>query len=127
MSKRPTRLFAVVGVLFIAAGFAAIALAWRSSGEQKLEIGQLPYLLSGGFGGLGLIVVGSAGLIVDAVLRSAVAQQVEVDLAPIVEAAESLDRSADALNEAAARLAAVEVEAPAARRPRKRTSRPSSS
>lgn len=127
MSKRPTRLFAVVGVLFIAAGFAAIVLAWRSSGEQKLEIGQLPYLLSGGFGGLGLIVVGSAGLIVDAVLGAAVARTVEIDLAAIVEAAESLDRSADSLNEAAAKLSSAEVEEPAPRRPRKRTSRPSSS
>ena len=41
-------------------GFFVIAIAWSGAAGLDYAQGQLPYLLSGGFGGLGLIVTGAA-------------------------------------------------------------------
>lgn len=47
-------------LLFIAAGFVAIAKAWDGAAGIDFAQGQIPYLLSGGAAGLGLIIVGVA-------------------------------------------------------------------
>lgn len=70
MDKPPTRLPLYVGLLLIACGWAAIYLGWRQAGEQELDTGQIPFLLSGGFGGLGLLLMGVGGVLVDAVQRA---------------------------------------------------------
>lgn len=56
---RRVRLARLVGFLFIVGGFAVIAKAWDGAANQFRVDSQLPYLLSGGFMGLGLIVTGS--------------------------------------------------------------------
>ena len=45
----------------IVAGFFAIAVTWRSVARQTLVSIQIPYMVSGGLGALGLILTG-AGL-----------------------------------------------------------------
>jgi hypothetical protein len=52
----------VLAVALIAGGFVAIGIAWRGVARSLIVAEQLPYLFSGGLGGLALIVTG-AGLI----------------------------------------------------------------
>jgi hypothetical protein len=63
---RRVRLGKLVGLVFIVAGFAVIGKAWDGAANINFATGQLPYLLSGGFAGLGLIVTGASMLIVSA-------------------------------------------------------------
>jgi hypothetical protein len=57
---RRVRLGRILGLLFIAAGFVVIGVAWYGASGINLRIdSQFPYLLSGGFLGLGLVVTGA--------------------------------------------------------------------
>ena len=49
-----------LGLGFSCFGFFVIALAWSGAAGLDYSQGQLPYVISGGFGGLGLIVTGAA-------------------------------------------------------------------
>ena len=56
---RRVRLGKVLGLAFIAIGFIAIAKAWDGA-ASKLSLPEMfPYLLSGGFLGLGLVILGA--------------------------------------------------------------------
>jgi hypothetical protein len=46
------------GVVLIVAGFAVLAFAWSRVAGTAIVALQLPYLVSGGFAGLGLVIVG---------------------------------------------------------------------
>lgn len=54
-----------LGLAFVLAGFLLIVVAWNGAASLDYAQGQLPYLISGGVGGLALAVVGSALLIVE--------------------------------------------------------------
>jgi hypothetical protein len=54
-----------LGMGFAILGFLVIAVAWNGAADLDYAQGQLPYLISGGFGGLGLILVGSALLVAE--------------------------------------------------------------
>lgn len=56
-----------LGVLLVAAGWIVLFVAWYQTGQQDLETGQLPYVLSGGFGGWGLLLMGAGLIFFDAV------------------------------------------------------------
>ena len=58
-TDRKVRVGRLVGLLFVAAGFIIIGKAWDGSANLNSVPGQVPYLLSGGFMGLGLIITGS--------------------------------------------------------------------
>ena len=47
-----------LSVALIAVGFLLIYFAWNGAAEKDFIQGQFPYLLSGGLGGLGLILCG---------------------------------------------------------------------
>ena len=47
-----------LSVALIVVGFLLIYLAWNGAAEKDFIQGQFPYLLSGGLGGLGLILCG---------------------------------------------------------------------
>lgn len=56
---RRVRLGRILGLTFVTAGFIVIGVAWNGAAGVTLRIdSQFPYLLSGGFIGLGLIVTG---------------------------------------------------------------------
>ena len=54
-----------LGMLFCVLGFFVIAIAWNGAAGLDYAQGQLPYLISGGAGGLGLIVIGAGVLVAE--------------------------------------------------------------
>jgi hypothetical protein len=57
---RRVRLGRILGLLFLTAGFVVIGRAWYGAAGINLRVdSQVPYLLSGGFLGLGLVVTGA--------------------------------------------------------------------
>ncbi len=54
----------VLGLLFIAAGFSVIGVAWNGAASVACVDCQFPYLISGGATGLGLIVLGGTLLVI---------------------------------------------------------------
>jgi hypothetical protein len=60
----------VIGFVLVACGWAVIFLGWYQAGRQDLETGQLPYIISGGFGGFGLVVVGAIAILIDVVRQA---------------------------------------------------------
>lgn len=59
----------VLGWLLVAAGALALFLGWYGVSGQALTAKQLPYLVSGGLSGIGLIVVAGVFLATDDVRR----------------------------------------------------------
>ena len=53
----------ILGIVLIALGIAAIIIGWNGMAKVDCAQCQLPYLLSGGAAGLGLVLVGSVLLI----------------------------------------------------------------
>lgn len=62
-TDRRIRLGRLLGLGFIAAGFAVIGKAWDGAASINFAQGQIPYLLSGGFMGLGLVITGATLLL----------------------------------------------------------------
>jgi hypothetical protein len=58
--RGPAQLASYVAIGMIVTGFLVIGLAWNGAASLDFIQGQFPYLLSGGLGGLGLIVAGIA-------------------------------------------------------------------
>lgn len=65
-SSRPV----LAAVLFTVAGFVLIVLAWNGAASLDRVPGQLPYAISGGLGGLALVLVGGSLAIVHELRRS---------------------------------------------------------
>jgi hypothetical protein len=57
------RAFTVLGVLLIAVGCALIGVAWGLAAGETLVSTQVPYVLSAGLPGVGLVIVG-VGLVI---------------------------------------------------------------
>jgi hypothetical protein len=68
--ERPSRLPLYVGIALLIVGWAVIFIGWYQSGQQDLETGQLPYVISGGFGGFGLIIMGVIAILADVVRQA---------------------------------------------------------
>lgn len=107
MDGPPGRTVPVVSAVLLASGWVVIALGWLGAGRQEIETGQIPYLISGGFGGAGLLLLGVAGLVVHAVQRSAWRRR--QDTLELLEAvrqlAERVERIAEPPSQAADDLA----------------------
>ena len=69
MSKLWSKLGGVLGIAYCIVGFFLIFLGWNGAASYDREPAQIPYLISGGIGGLALVVLGSA-LIVAHSLRA---------------------------------------------------------
>ena len=66
---RQTRMTRLVGLAFCIGGFVAIGVGWSGAAGKDCVECQMPYLLSGGAVGIGLIVFG-VGMMVMAQLRT---------------------------------------------------------
>ena len=63
-ADRQVRYARILALIFCIAGGAAIALGWNGAAQQASVDQQLPYLLSGGFGGIALILFGVVLLLI---------------------------------------------------------------
>lgn len=61
--KRWGRLGGVLGIVYCLAGFILVFLGWNGAATYDRVEAQIPYVVSGGVGGLGLIIVGAALII----------------------------------------------------------------
>lgn len=75
---------AQIGIGFIGLGFLVIFLAWNGAAEENCVDCQIPFLISGGATGIGLIVVGSALIMFEAARRDRV--HLEAKLTELAEA-----------------------------------------
>jgi hypothetical protein len=66
-ADRRVRFGRILGLFFSLAGFVTIGFGWNGMAKVACPDCQLPYLLSGGAGGLGLIVVGGVLLLMSQV------------------------------------------------------------
>jgi hypothetical protein len=54
------KLAGLLGIAYCIAGFFLIFLGWNGAATYDDEPAQVPYLISGGIAGLGLVVIGAA-------------------------------------------------------------------
>src|SRR3954447_13214439 len=102
MRNQWAKLGGVLGIVYCIAGFVLIFLGWNGTASNDSETAQIPYIVSGGIAGLGLVVVGSA-LIVAHSLRT---DRVELRGA-IEDLRAAIERGALAPGEAAPAAAAT--------------------
>jgi hypothetical protein len=102
MRNQWAKLGGVLGIVYCIAGFVLIFLGWNGTASNDSETAQIPYIVSGGIAGLGLVVVGSA-LIVAHSLRT---DRVELRGA-IEDLRAAIERGAPAPAEAARATAAT--------------------
>jgi len=69
MRNQWVKLGGLLGIAYCIAGFVLIFLGWNGTASNDSETAQIPYIVSGGIAGLGLVVVGAA-LIVAHSLRT---------------------------------------------------------
>jgi hypothetical protein len=57
----------ILGLVFVTVGFGIIAVAWNGAASINFAQGQIPYLLSGGFMGVALVVTGCVLLMLSSI------------------------------------------------------------
>lgn len=65
--ERRVRVGRILGLVFITAGFIVIGKAWDGASSKNQLPAQIPYLLSGGFMGTGLVITGCTLLLLSSV------------------------------------------------------------
>jgi hypothetical protein len=119
--KRPSRLPLYIGLPLVVAGWAALFVGWYQAGRQDLQTGQIPYVLSGGFGGWALLAMGSLAIFIDVVRQIEWRAHVHLHDVQI-----TLERLGEALRQSTVRApspTSSEPSADGARPPRKRSRR----
>ena len=61
-STQLLRMLVLPGTFFVLAGFVLMFLGWYGAAHTARQIEQIPYLISGGFVGLGLVFIGGLTL-----------------------------------------------------------------
>jgi hypothetical protein len=87
----PAKIATYLGVSMVLLGFAMIAFAWNGAAELDFIQGQFPYALSGGLGGLGLIIGGMAVLAIQ-IQRTITAERAR-DMRALQDEADALIRN----------------------------------
>lgn len=75
----PSKLSLILGLVLVAAGWGVVFAGWYQASRQELEAGQIPYVISGGIGGLGLLVLGATGILVYVLQRAHWQQRSAID------------------------------------------------
>ena len=95
MKNGMSRFGGVLGIVYCLGGFFLIFLGWNGAASNDNESAQLPYVISGGLAGLGLIVVGAALMLANSLradrveLRAALEESRRADAAAPAAAAAS--------------------------------------
>lgn len=76
----PNRASLVVGSVLVVAGVVTLVVTWRLIGGQSEAWKQLPYLVSGGFGGIGTVAVGLVVVNVQATRRLNALRRMRMDV-----------------------------------------------
>lgn len=79
MRNQWAKLGGVAGIVYCIAGFALIFLGWNGAASNDRVEAQLPYLVSGGVAGLGLVVLGSALIVAHSLRRDRVELRAAID------------------------------------------------
>ncbi|MBA3604373.1 MAG: hypothetical protein M3487_03920 [Actinomycetota bacterium] len=74
-----SKLGGVLGIVYCIAGFFFIFLGWNGAASNDREAAQLPYVISGGLAGLGLIVVGAALIVANSLRTDRVELRAAID------------------------------------------------
>lgn len=69
-----------VPVVIVVAGFLLIGLGWNGAAGLDYTQGQIPYVISGGLAGVGLIVFGSASMVARSTRRDSLRQAEQLKL-----------------------------------------------
>ena len=85
----------IAGVLLVVAGLALIALAWADVARTTVVGRQLPYLVSAGFTGLALVMIGIVTVNISAKRQDGFQRQRQ--MTALTEAMTELQRSIDRL------------------------------
>lgn len=72
-----TTIYVAVGI--VAVGFVVIFLGWNGAAERDFVEGQLPYVISGGLTGLGIVAIGVAVAVVEARRRDTAELVAKID------------------------------------------------
>jgi hypothetical protein len=79
MKFRWDKLGGQLGIVYCLAGLVLIFLGWNGAASYDREPAQIPYVVSGGLGGLALVVIGAAMLIVAGNRADRAALQASID------------------------------------------------
>jgi hypothetical protein len=105
MRKWATNSPVSAGVLLVVAGFVALFLAWNGAAGVDYVEGQLPYVISGGLAGIGLIAAGLT--VVNVQARRQDQAQLIARLEQLIEHIEARDEAAAAAPASRRRLKAT--------------------
>lgn len=91
---RAARLTLYAGIFLVVIGWLVLYLGYNGAATNPQTPAQMPYLLSGGFGGLGLILLGAVLILANVIISGQAAARAEVrEVADaIAELTESLSR-----------------------------------
>lgn len=86
----PARLASLLAAVMVIGGFGLIVLAWNGAAGYDTIQQQLPFALSGGLGGLGLVIAGAGVLLVQALRETGARQrrdlrEAQAELAALLE------------------------------------------
>jgi hypothetical protein len=108
-----------LGMGFVGLGLLVIAVAWNGAASLDYVSGQIPYLISGGIAGLGLIIVGAALIMVESNRRDRVILEQRLE-----ELAAATNRIAAVQGNGAATAPQAPADGEPEAKPRRRRTRP---
>jgi hypothetical protein len=77
--RGPAKFATYLAIVIVLSGFGLVGLAWYSVAALSRFQSQFPYLLSGGLGGLGLIVTGMAVLLIQTVREQSARERAQLN------------------------------------------------